>query len=40
MLRNEKPVPPWVHSVAGGAGGAAAAIVTNPLEVSLPPNLT
>lgn len=27
------PVPPYIHSIAGGAGGAIGAIVTNPLEV-------
>ena len=27
--------PPYIHSIAGGVGGAIGAIVTNPLEVSL-----
>ena len=28
-----RPVPPWVHAVAGGCGGALGAVATNPLEV-------
>ena len=33
--KNETKVAPWVHSIAGGCGGALGAIITNPLEVSL-----
>ena len=32
--KNETKVAPWVHSIAGGCGGALGAIITNPLEVS------
>lgn len=31
--KNETKVAPWVHSIAGGCGGALGAILTNPLEV-------
>ena len=33
--KNETKVAPWVHSIAGGCGGALGAILTNPLEVFL-----
>ena len=33
--KNETKVAPWVHSIAGGCGGALGAILTNPLEVIL-----
>lgn len=32
--KNETKVAPWVHSIAGGCGGALGAIITNPLEVN------
>jgi len=32
-MGESRPVPSWVHAVAGGCGGAVGAIVTNPLEV-------
>ena len=36
MTKNKAiKVEPWVHSLAGGCGGALGAILTNPLEVSI-----